>query len=80
MEGRIEIRKCRGGREIVGTIGNRLVFRLEECVGEWEVTSATLPDGSIEKSRLICLLSLECHKVVARYRAGLVDVGYEMKV
>lgn len=80
MEGRIEIRKCHGGKEIVGSIDGRMYFRLEELLGDWTVSCATVPDGSIEKSRLICLLSLECHKVMARCKAGLIDVGYGMKV
>lgn len=80
MEGRIEIRKCHGGKEIVGSIDGRVYFSLNECLGDWSVDVATMPDGSIEKSRLICLLSLECHKVMARCAAGLIDVGYGMKV
>lgn len=80
MNGRIEIRKCHGGKEIIGTIDGRIYFRLEELLGDWSVTCATTPDGSIEKSYLICLLSLECHKVMARCRANLIGIGFGMKV
>lgn len=80
MNGRIEIQKCHGGREIVGSIDGRMYFRLEEILGDWEVTCATTPDGSIEKSRLVCLLSLECFKVMDRVKLGVIDIGFGMKV
>ena len=76
---KVEILRHHGMIIITGFCNDRKVYCIEKTDGEkwndWNVSMATMPTGDMDQAKQICQVSLKCHVVMEKFKAGDIECG-----